>query len=85
MNNPVLQLHVFKASTVTMSLYVTTLNSRRGPGERSRATSYGLGSLWIESPWQQYFRHSFRPVLGSIQPPPQFVPGIFPGNKAAGA
>ena len=49
------------------------------------ATRYGLDGPGIESRWGRDFSHTSRPALGPTQPPIQWVPGIFPWGKAAGA
>ena len=49
------------------------------------ATRYGLDGPGIESRWGQDFSQPSRPALGPTQPPIQWVPGLFPGGKAAGA
>jgi hypothetical protein len=49
------------------------------------ATRYGLDGPGIESPWGRDFPHPFRPAMEPTQPPIQWVPGLFPGGKAAGA
>jgi hypothetical protein len=49
------------------------------------ATRYGLEGPGIESQWRRDFPQPSRPSLGPTQPPVQWVPGIFPGSKAAGA
>jgi hypothetical protein len=55
------------------------------------ATRYGLDGPGIESQWGQDFLHTSRPDLGPIQPPIQWIPGLFPvgggggGGKSAGA
>ena len=48
-------------------------------------TRYGLYGSGIESRWGREFPHLFRPALELIQPPAQWVSGLFPGGKAAGA
>jgi hypothetical protein len=49
------------------------------------ATRYGLDGPGIESRWGRDFPHPSRPALGPTQPPIQWVPGLFPEGKAAGA
>ena len=49
------------------------------------ATRYGLDGPGIESRWGRDFPHLCRPALGLTQPPIQWVPGLFPAGKAAGA
>jgi len=51
----------------------------------SIATRYGLEDPGIESRWGRDFPHPSRPALGRIQPPIQWVPGLFPRGKVAGA
>ena len=42
-------------------------------------TRYGLDGPGIESRWGRDFPHLFSTVLGPIQPPVQWVPGISRG------
>ena len=49
------------------------------------ATRYGLEGPGIESRWRQNIPRLSRPALGSIQPPTQWLPGLFPRGTAAGA
>ena len=49
------------------------------------ATRYGLDGPGIESQWGQDFPHPSRPAMAPTQPPIQWVPGLLPGDKAAGA
>ena len=48
-------------------------------------TRYVLDGSGIESRWGRDFPHPSRPPLGSIQPPVQWVPVLFPRGKAAGS
>jgi len=49
------------------------------------AIGYGLDGPGVESRWRRDFPHLFRPTLGPIQPPVQWVPGLSRGWRAAGA
>jgi hypothetical protein len=49
------------------------------------ATRYGLDGPGIESRCGRDFSQPSRPALGPTQSPIQWVPGLFPGGKAAGA
>jgi hypothetical protein len=47
-------------------------------------TRYGLDGSGIECGWGRDFLHLCRPALGPIQPPVQWILGLFSGFKAAG-
>jgi hypothetical protein len=58
---------------------ITGVHGKRGPGSSvGIATDYGLDGLGIESRWGEIFRPS-RLVLGSTQPPVQWVQGLSRG------
>ena len=48
-------------------------------------TRGGLDGSGIEYRWGRDFPHASRSALGPSQPPIQWVPGLLPGGKAAGA
>jgi hypothetical protein len=49
------------------------------------ATRYGLDGPGIESRRGRDFPQPSKPALGPIQCSVKWVPGLFPGGKAAGA
>jgi hypothetical protein len=53
--------------------------------EKVKYTRYGLDGPGIESRWGRDFSQPSRPTLGPTQPPIQWVTGLFPGGKVAGA
>jgi hypothetical protein len=70
-------------------VFITSyINRNRRTGRDSSvgiATRYGLDGPGIESLWGRDFPQPFRPALEPMQPPVQWVQGLFPGGKAAGA
>jgi hypothetical protein len=48
------------------------------------ATHSGFDGPEIESRWWRDFPHLSRPAVWPTQPPVRWVPGSFPGGKAAG-
>ena len=66
--------------THILNIYIYIYNSSVGI-----ATRYGLDGPGIESRCGRNFPHPSRPALGPTQPPIQWVPGLFPGGKPAGA
>jgi hypothetical protein len=56
--------------------------------EAEIATRNGLEGSGLESRWGQvavFSAHSSRPALGPTHPPLQWLPGLFPRDKGAGA
>ena len=49
------------------------------------ATRYGLDGPGFESRWGRDYPHPFRPALGHTQSHVQWVTGLFPESKDAGA
>ena len=63
--------HNFKAKLITVG-------QDRSVGT---ATRYELDGPGIKSRWGRHFQRPCRPAQGPIQPPTQWVPGLFPGLK----
>jgi hypothetical protein len=66
----------------TLSLYIEAEGRDSSVGI---ATRYGLDDRRIESCCGQDLSHSSRPAQEPTPTPTQWVPGLFPGGKAAGA
>ena len=69
-------------TTVISTIYILISGQDSSVGT---ATRYGLDGPGIESCWGRDSPQPSRPDLGPTQPPIQWVPGIFPGGKAAEA
>jgi hypothetical protein len=83
-----LHLTTPKVLTVKYALWKYN-NANKTPVDRDSAvgiaTRYGLDGPGIESRWARDFPQPSRPALGPTQPPVQWISGLFPGGKAAGA
>jgi hypothetical protein len=80
--------HAYKyylPSYLTRQFYYYTLIPMGRDSSVGIATRYGLDGPGIESRWGRDFLQPSRPALGPTQTPIQWVPGLFPGGKTAGA
>jgi len=65
-----------------LSIFLTEMGRDSAVGI---ATRYGLDGSGFESRWGREYPHPSRPALGHTQSPVQWVTGLFPGGKTAGA
>ena len=71
---------VWQQVAVTQELLVPTTEIKGGPGNVvDIANGYGPDGLGFESRWERDFPHLSRPVLGPIQPPVRWAPGLSRG------
>ena len=79
-------LYLITCQSIYLTRYWLEFISSFGRDNSVRiATTLGLDGPEIESRWKRNLPHPSRPALGITQPPVQWVPGFFPGGKAAGA
>jgi hypothetical protein len=80
---------VFMYSSFTVCMHVTLNHLEEGMFDGSviefLVTHYGLSEPGIEFWYGRHFLHMSTPALGSTQAPVQWVPGLIPRGKVAGA
>jgi hypothetical protein len=79
-------VHIFGVGPlITILLLFAFISRNTSDSVFGIATGYGLDDPGIESRWERDFLYACTPVLGPTRPPVQWVPVLFPGDKAAGA